>query len=340
MTPTTPSLPFFERFKQEHTGRTPPPPEEPETPKPEESVLSPPMSEFSELPYPGESDDGDKDAGSVYSKDDDDTATETPEVVFSDTEGAPSALTYPGDTDDDDEGGGLAYADDDDETSTIAGTEKPEPKPEAKVRFPSIVKTLARADSASSSSSSTTSPTSPRVPPMRSLSQSTTYTVRSAAKSTGALDRSMETVFEEGAMSPTTPSASSPTLGPDFQRDSMRPKLPMRSHTSPGLSSKNRPDSRASTAGKKKSPKVKQCLKCNKTIDDGRWIRMEGGGVMCGECWKNMYLPKVGLSGYSRRWEGELTSSFAVPALQQDDREAGRFVLGRSAERKVPQRMF
>ena len=31
----------------------------------------------------------------------------------------------------------------------------------------------------------------------------------------------------------------------------------------------------------------------DKTIDDGRWIQMEGGGVMCDKCWKNMYLPKV-----------------------------------------------
>lgn len=34
-------------------------------------------------------------------------------------------------------------------------------------------------------------------------------------------------------------------------------------------------------------------MKCDKTIDDGRWIQTDAGGVLCEKCWKNMYLPKV-----------------------------------------------
>jgi hypothetical protein len=66
--------------------------------------------------------------------------------------------------------------------------------------------------------------------------------------------------------------------------------------------------------------KIKVCIRCDKKIEDGRWISVEspgrkgisagasfnagtaGGeterkdkGVLCEKCWKNMYLPKVGV---------------------------------------------
>ena len=115
----------------------------------------------------------------------------------------------------------------------------------------------------------------------------------------------METLFEEEkdkdkdkdkeggtSSSVSSPSVFSPlALAQDSQRErdreSMRPKLPVRSHTSPGLGPSRLPES------KRRAPKVRRCLKCDKTIEDGRWIRTEGGGVMCDRCWKNMYLPKV-----------------------------------------------
>lgn len=35
------------------------------------------------------------------------------------------------------------------------------------------------------------------------------------------------------------------------------------------------------------------CMRCSKEIEDNRWIQVENGkGVLCGRCWKNMYLPK------------------------------------------------
>lgn len=174
--------------------------------------------------------------------------------------------------------------------------------PPRSVRFPSMSSKRDTIKSASKYSESEGLP-SPRLP-VRSLSTSTTassYTVRVAAKSTGALERpiAMETLLEQhepdeagDPTSPTTSSVSSPAVfpmtlaGEAGLRDSMRPKLPMRSHTSPGLNPTSRPES-------KRRPKTKTCLKCESKIEDGRWIQMEGGGVMCDRCWKNMYLPKV-----------------------------------------------
>ena len=40
--------------------------------------------------------------------------------------------------------------------------------------------------------------------------------------------------------------------------------------------------------------KVFTCMRCSKDIGDNRWIQVENGrGVLCGRCWKDMYLPKV-----------------------------------------------
>ncbi|GJE90758.1 LIM domain-containing protein [Phanerochaete sordida] len=189
---------------------------------------------------------------------------------------------------------GLAYADDDEEEEgTVRGSMPP---PARGVRFPSIASKRDTMKSESKYSESEGLP-SPRLP-ARSLSTSTTassYTVRHGAKSTGALERpiAMETLLEQHEGDPTSPTASSvssPAMFPaalaaeGSVRDSMRPKLPTRAHTSPGLS--GRPE------GSKRRARTKACLKCEEKIEDGRWIQMEGGGVMCDRCWKHMYLPK------------------------------------------------
>lgn len=49
---------------------------------------------------------------------------------------------------------------------------------------------------------------------------------------------------------------------------------------------------------KEKIRKLRVCVKCDKKIEDGRWIQVDGGGVLCEHCWKNMYLPKVGFSAF------------------------------------------
>lgn len=194
--------------------------------------------------------------------------------------------------------GGLAYArssaDEDEDEDKPLKTKLPpistsvtparDPDHKDKVRFPSI---------AGSESHYSESPVSPRLP-QRSLSASTgtsTYSARTIAKSTGALDRVMETLLEDVA-SPSTSAAASPApltapLLPENQRDSRPPKLPTRSHTSPTLGT-----GRVEQARGKKRVKERVCAKCTKMIDDGRWIQMEGGSVLCDKCWKSMYLPK------------------------------------------------
>ncbi|KAI1794620.1 hypothetical protein LXA43DRAFT_114550 [Ganoderma leucocontextum] len=224
----------------------------------------------------------------------------------------------------DDSYDGLAYAnsDDDDEKpldiplraspQPIATPSKPKdvpappPAKDTKVRFPSMT------ESRYSSSSSSTAQ-SPRVP-QRSLSSSTaassSYTQRTPSKSTGALDRVTESLLEDAQTSPTASPASSlriqaespgdRTKDRDRDRDSVTksPKLPMRSHTSPTLPS-NRLAAleRAEVNGKPRSastkrPRTRTCVRCVKPIEDGRWIQVEGGTVLCDKCWKNMYLPK------------------------------------------------
>jgi len=103
--------------------------------------------------------------------------------------------------------------------------------------------------------------------------------------------------MEEDPLSPV--SSSSPALfslglSKEGQRDSLSkpPKLPTRSHTSPTLGS-GRPESGRGVSSRKRTvSKVKICMKCDNTIDNGKWIPMDGGGVLCDKCWKNMYLPK------------------------------------------------
>ncbi|EPS96800.1 hypothetical protein FOMPIDRAFT_136545 [Fomitopsis schrenkii] len=95
----------------------------------------------------------------------------------------------------------------------------------------------------------------------------------------------METLFEEGASPLSSPPPKTAPLALEGQRDSVSrpPKLPVRSHTSPTLGKAGKTSNRQ---------KERACAKCAKVIEDGRWIQMEGGSVLCDRCWKNMYLPK------------------------------------------------
>lgn len=117
--------------------------------------------------------------------------------------------------------------------------------------------------------------------PARSVSSGSSYSYasRTTSKSTSALDRSLETVFE-GSRSP-------PTQALSMSPPAKSPKLPTRSRTTPALSTTKSdfPDS--------PRHKPRQCTRCTKKIDDGRWVKAEGAGVLCERCWKTMYLPKV-----------------------------------------------
>ncbi|KAJ3477186.1 hypothetical protein NLJ89_g12431 [Agrocybe chaxingu] len=70
------------------------------------------------------------------------------------------------------------------------------------------------------------------------------------------------------------------------------PKLPTRSLTSPQLERDKALGADGARVKKERVKKVKVCLKCQKTIDNGRWVSVDNGGVLCEKCWKNMYLPK------------------------------------------------
>ena len=68
-------------------------------------------------------------------------------------------------------------------------------------------------------------------------------------------------------------------------------KLPMRALTSPKFDRDKVLD--GTGVRKERVRKAKVCLKCLKVIDNERWVSVDGGGVLCEKCWKNMYLPKV-----------------------------------------------
>ncbi|PPQ91414.1 LOW QUALITY PROTEIN: hypothetical protein CVT25_014302 [Psilocybe cyanescens] len=51
-------------------------------------------------------------------------------------------------------------------------------------------------------------------------------------------------------------------------------------------------DGSARAGARKTARRPKTCLRCAKAIENGRWISVDSGGVLCESCWKNMYLPK------------------------------------------------
>lgn len=71
-------------------------------------------------------------------------------------------------------------------------------------------------------------------------------------------------------------------------------KLPMRALTSPKFDRDKALD--GTGVRKERVRKAKVCLKCLKVIANERWVSVDGGGVLCERCWKNMYLPKVSLA--------------------------------------------
>lgn len=90
------------------------------------------------------------------------------------------------------------------------------------------------------------------------------------------------------------------SLLPQSTPESKNPPPPttiVRSRTTPGSGlSAHDHDLNAKVLEKSAKPKkIRVCRKCDKQIDDGRWIAIDGGGggVLCEACWKNMYLPKV-----------------------------------------------
>lgn len=196
-----------------------------------------------------------------------------------------------------DYGGGLAYADSSDDEDSNELDEPSKDTITSKIEFPSY---------SSRSKTESVSVYSPRLH-ARSFSAATSisdYTPRNNAKSTGALDNAMETLFEDDS-SPSTSVVPLPNTmnhpflasAPESPRGDLAHKLPVRSHTSPSTRISRtdlevKKTARSATSGSVHG-RTRTCASCDETIEDGKWIPMDGGGVLCDRCWKNMYLPKV-----------------------------------------------
>lgn len=219
---------------------------------------------------------------------------------------------------------GLAYADDSDndtpvvmpldirKSNAVSGVNKVQfPRIEDRHQSFTVRKPSSRNASASSVHTASTSQTVGASPSRtRSASAATHTTTRSA----GALERAMETLIEEGASVSVLASGSvlASMAGPSGSRASGKPnrsntvpgpvspenrppKLPARSHTSP-----HHPHIHSERVGitgqvariGSKAKKIRICASCDTKVDDGRWIQMDGGNILCERCWKNMYLPK------------------------------------------------
>lgn len=119
-----------------------------------------------------------------------------------------------------------------------------------------------------------------------------TYTTPSSAEVDGAFKVTpFSTTIEEPTIVAVTAGALS-TLGSDMNRlgvDMDRLNLPTRSKTTASASSGSSSNTRRR--------RIRTCAKCEKRIEDGRWIKIDDGNggntVLCENDWKMLYLPKV-----------------------------------------------
>ncbi|KAF9532197.1 hypothetical protein CPB83DRAFT_903757 [Crepidotus variabilis] len=105
-----------------------------------------------------------------------------------------------------------------------------------------------------------------------------------SAKAAASLAAGGEAGDESVLMLAGAPKAQRSNTVQGVQSPDVKPiKLPMRAQSERDSSDRGIP---------KRARKVRHCLKCAKSIDDGRWVQVDGGGILCEKCWKNMYLPK------------------------------------------------
>ncbi|KAF5358165.1 hypothetical protein D9756_001330 [Leucocoprinus leucothites] len=84
------------------------------------------------------------------------------------------------------------------------------------------------------------------------------------------------------------PHRSNTVQVPPHSPENKPPKLPTRAKTT----NDHHKSLLEPPVRKEKSRRVRVCLRCEKKIEDGRWIKVDTGGALCEKCWKNMYLPK------------------------------------------------
>lgn len=119
-----------------------------------------------------------------------------------------------------------------------------------------------------------------------------TYTTPSSAEIDGAFKvTSAPNLVQEPVLAAVT-AKTLDTLGSDMERlgfDGNRLNLPTRAKTSASASS-------GSSSGTRRR-RIRTCAKCEKRIEDGRWIKVDDGNggntVLCEADWKMLYLPKV-----------------------------------------------
>ncbi|KAG5638965.1 hypothetical protein H0H81_008185 [Sphagnurus paluster] len=113
----------------------------------------------------------------------------------------------------------------------------------------------------------------------------------------GAMEKEMKTLLEEvGAGAALEKSNStgkqrsfSGSIGSSSESGS---NIPLSAVDPPAKEGVTLPEVKPLKDKKQRVKKPKVCLKCNITIQDGRWVQVDNGGVLCEKCWKNMYLPK------------------------------------------------
>ncbi|KAI6028469.1 hypothetical protein F5J12DRAFT_381505 [Pisolithus orientalis] len=218
---------------------------------------------------------------------------------------------------------GLAYADESDEDTPVVmplNLRKSNANIDTnKVRFPTMPSPGRNQSSGpvrKESTASTSSAGSAHSTAVGSRTRCNSSATQSTARSGGALERAMETLIEEGASisvlasgsvlasiaGPSTcrggsgkPNRSNTVPGP-ASPENKAPKLPARSHTNPSLPHVHL--ERVKATGKVarirngNAEENHICVRCKTKIEDGRWIQMDEGSVLCERCWKNMYLPK------------------------------------------------
>ncbi|KAH0583592.1 hypothetical protein H2248_009213 [Termitomyces sp. 'cryptogamus'] len=116
----------------------------------------------------------------------------------------------------------------------------------------------------------------------------------SKSKSTGG-QRTFTSVEGEASkgwapLSAKNPSVSSLTRGERREKEKEKEKEKRQALEHKLLTRTKSSTESMSGSARVKKPKV--CLKCQKKIEDGRWVATESGGVLCERCWKHMYLPK------------------------------------------------
>lgn len=92
------------------------------------------------------------------------------------------------------------------------------------------------------------------------------------------------TVSSPSGLSISLPTRSN-TVGVVYSPETKAVKLPTRARTERERSTES--------LLRKSARRVKMCVRCEKRIEDGRWIQVDSGSILCERCWKNMYLPKV-----------------------------------------------